>query len=144
MTVEFIFLKLVVNIVYLNHLGFMRVSALVRASVMPRKGRYIAQLTRGADLELVRKSFNTARLFIFVEIEHVADYSHAHTSIKEPGEQIMASKISNIFIGLILVLCCVSTAFALPSVTISQTANGVYTVQGSNMDGVAGIQLDVS
>jgi hypothetical protein len=56
----------------------------------------------------------------------------------------MAPKIRNIFIGLILVLCCVSTAFALPSVSISQSDSGTYTVQGTGMDVVAGIQLDIN
>jgi len=56
----------------------------------------------------------------------------------------MAPKISNIFIGLLLVLSCVSTAFAQPSISISQTDSATYTVQGTGMDVVGGIQLEIN
>jgi hypothetical protein len=57
---------------------------------------------------------------------------------------MMVPNIKNTFIAVILIFYSATTAFALPSVTIPPSDSRTYTVQGSNMDGVAGIQLDIA
>lgn len=54
------------------------------------------------------------------------------------------SYVSLIVRSLVALLLFAAPAFALPSVTISASGGGAYTVQGNNMDGVAGIQFDIS
>lgn len=55
----------------------------------------------------------------------------------------MPSNLRNTFIAAILALYGVAPALALPTVTVPPSDSGAYSVQGSNMDGVAGVQLDI-
>ncbi len=56
----------------------------------------------------------------------------------------MGMNIRNTLIVTIVTFCCAAPVFALPSVTIPPSDSGTYSVEGSNMDGVAGVQLDVA
>jgi hypothetical protein len=56
----------------------------------------------------------------------------------------MVLNIKNTFIAAILTLCCASTSYALPSVSIPPSDSGTYIVQGTEMDRVAGIQIDIT
>lgn len=49
-----------------------------------------------------------------------------------------------LFASTLFVLSWSSSALAAANVSVSPTGDSSYTVQGSNMDGVAGIQLDIS
>lgn len=56
--------------------------------------------------------------------------------------------MSHIFIrtaiSAVLTFICVAAAIAQPSASVTSTGNGTYSVQGNAMDGVAGINLDIS
>ena len=53
------------------------------------------------------------------------------------------SHVNLILRSLFVLLLCASPAFAQPSVSVISSGNGVFTIQGNSLDGVAGIELMV-
>ena len=47
-------------------------------------------------------------------------------------------------ISLVLVMTFASTSWGSPTITVPPSESGSYTIQGSGMDGVAGIQIDIT
>lgn len=56
----------------------------------------------------------------------------------------MRQQLSHLLLLLaVVMITCPASAFAAASVTVSPTGETTYTIQGANMDGIAGIQLDL-
>jgi hypothetical protein len=81
-----------------------------------------------------------------VEIEAAEVYSFELTSRQNynAGEIQMREQLRRTFLAVSLLLTSVSASFGEPLLSITPASGNSFTVQGNNMDGVAGIELNLT
>jgi hypothetical protein len=84
---------------------------------------------------------------IIVEIDSVLGYvctKKNHLSLNVLGETTMMRQIRQTFTAVFLLLLSATICFGDASMSITPATGNSFTVQGSNMDGIAGIDLTIS